>query len=182
MILLSLSSALPSSGSSFFLLAFGCTASTQAKGPNLIIILTDDQGYADVGFNGSTEILTPNIDTIAANGVRFTNGYVSYPVCAPSRAGLLTGRYQGRFGFTTNPTINPAEESAGIPVEEKNIAEILSQVGYTSAIVGKWHMGTHPRHHPLRRGFEEFYGFLSGGHNYLPEELTLNDLSEVTEK
>jgi arylsulfatase A-like enzyme len=135
-----------------------------------------------VGFNGSKDILTPNIDTIAANGVRFTNGYVTYPVCAPSRAGLLTGRYQGRFGFTTNPTINPEEERAGIPIEERNIAEILGQVGYTSTIIGKWHMGTHPRHHPLRRGFNEFFGFLSGGHNYFPEELTLNDLTEVTER
>jgi len=158
------------------------TISLEAKGPNLIIILTDDQGYADVGFNGSKDILTPNIDTIAANGVRFTNGYVSYPVCAPSRAGLLTGRYQDRFGFTTNPTINPKEERAGIPTSETNIAEILAQVDYTSTIIGKWHMGSHPTHHPLNRGFSEFYGFLSGGHNYFPEDLTLDDLSEVKEK
>jgi len=157
-------------------------ATLQARAPNLVIILTDDQGYADVGFNGSQDILTPHIDTIASNGVRFTNGYVTFPVCAPSRAGLLTGRYQGRFGFTTNPTINPLEESAGIPVEEKNIAEILGQVGYTSMIIGKWHLGTHPKHHPLNRGFHEFYGFLSGGHNYFPEELILNDLGEVKEK
>ena len=166
----------------FILFTLLLTTSVAAKGPNLVIILTDDQGYADVGFNGSPDILTPNIDTIAANGVRFTNGYVSFPVCAPSRAGLLTGRYQGRFGFTTNPTINPKEERAGIPVEEKNIAEVLGQVGYTSMIIGKWHMGTHPMHHPLNRGFDEFYGFLSGGHDYFPESLTLNDLSEVTEK
>lgn len=161
------------------ILIFVGAASLQAKGPNLIIILTDDQGYADVGFNGSPDILTPNIDTIAANGIRFTAGYVSYPVCAPSRAGLLTGRYQGRFGFTTNPTINPKEESAGIPLDEKNIAEILARVDYTSTIIGKWHMGTHPTHHPLNRGFDEFYGFLSGGHNYFPEDLTLHDLGEV---
>jgi arylsulfatase A-like enzyme len=166
----------------FLVLILLTTANVLARGPNLIIILTDDQGYADVGFNGSKDIRTPNIDTIASNGVRFTNGYVSYPVCAPSRAGLLTGRYQGRFGFTTNPTINPAEERAGIPVEEKNAAEILRQVGYTSTIIGKWHMGTHPTHHPLNRGFDEFYGFLSGGHNYFPEDLTLNDLEEVTRR
>ncbi len=167
---------------SSILFAVVCSLSVQAKGPNLIIILTDDQGYADVGFNGSTDILTPHIDTIAASGVRFTNGYVSYPVCGPSRAGLLTGRYQGRFGFTTNPTISPEEERAGIPVDEKNIAEVLAQVGYTSMIIGKWHMGSHPTHHPLNRGFDEFYGFLSGGHDYFPESLTLNDLSEVTTK
>jgi len=167
---------------SYALLTVVCTLSVQAKGPNLVVILTDDQGYADVGFNGSPDILTPHIDTIATNGMRFTNGYVSFPVCGPSRAGLLTGRYQGRFGFTTNPTINPKEESAGIPVDEKNIAEVLGQVGYTSIIIGKWHMGTHPTHHPLNRGFDEFYGFLSGGHDYFPESLTLEDLSEVTEQ
>ena len=75
--------------------------------PNLIIILADDLGYADVGFNGCKDIPTPNIDAIADNGVKFTNGYVTFPVCGPSRAGLLTGRYQDRFGFTTNPTIDP---------------------------------------------------------------------------
>lgn len=158
------------------------SALLMGRGPNLIVILTDDQGYADVGFNGSTDILTPNIDSIASEGVRFTNGYVSFPVCAPSRAGLMTGRYQDRFGFTTNPTVDPNEERAGLPLEEKNIAEVLRQVGYTSAAIGKWHLGTHPRFHPLNRGFDEFYGFLSGGHDYFPENLTLNDLSEVEEK
>ena len=82
--------------------------------PNLIIILADDLGYADVGFNGCKDIPTPNIDAVAKNGVKFTNGYVTYPVCGPSRAGLLTGRYQDRFGFTTNPTIDPENEKAGL--------------------------------------------------------------------
>lgn len=147
--------------------------------PNLIIILTDDQGYADVGFNGCEDIPTPNIDTIAANGVRFTNGYVTHPVCGPSRAGLLTGRYQGRFGFNTNPSVDPDNPNVGIPHEEKNIAEVLEGVGYTSAIVGKWHMGSHPDHHPLNRGFDYFYGFLTGGHDYFPESLTVPDLHAV---
>ena len=135
-----------------------------------------------MGFNGCKDISTPHIDSIAANGVRFTSGYVSYPVCGPSRAGLLTGRYQDRFGFTTNPTIDPSVPEAGIPVEEKNMAEVLSQAGYHSMILGKWHMGSHPIHHPLNRGFDEFFGFLSGGHNYFPDAYTLNDLSEVKKK
>ncbi|NQY37215.1 MAG: sulfatase-like hydrolase/transferase [Alteromonadaceae bacterium] len=150
--------------------------------PNLIIILTDDQGYKDVGFNGSTDIKTPNIDIIAKEGTRFTNGYVSYPVCGPSRAGLLTGRYQDRFGFTSNPTMDPTIAQNGIPTTEKNIAEILKPAGYTSAIIGKWHMGTHPDLRPNKRGFDYFYGFLSGGHQYFPEDLTLNDLADVKYK
>ncbi len=159
-----------------------CTTLAAAKKPNLVIILTDDQGYTDVGFNGCKDIPTPHIDSIASNGVRFTDGYVSYPVCGPSRAGLLTGRYQGRFGFTNNPTIDPSNPVAGIPLEEENIAEVLNKAGYSSAIIGKWHMGSHPVHHPLSRGFEHFFGFLSGGHRYFPEELNIEDLSEVTRK
>ncbi|MCB1069150.1 MAG: sulfatase-like hydrolase/transferase [Verrucomicrobia bacterium] len=161
-------------------LFLACTvgASTVTK-PNLVIILTDDQGYADVGFNGCTDIPTPHIDSIADLGGRFSNGYVTHPVCGPSRAALLTGRYQGRFGFNTNPSVDPDNPDVGIPHDQKNIAEVLSKVGYTSAVIGKWHMGSHPDHHPLSRGFDYFFGFLTGGHRYLPGELTLNDLSEV---
>lgn len=150
--------------------------------PNVIIILTDDMGYADVGFNGCTDIPTPAIDKIANQGVRFTQGYVSFPVCGPSRAGLLTGRYQDRFGFTTNPSIDPNNPISGLPVEEETMAQVIRKAGYKSAIIGKWHMGTNAVFHPLERGFDYFYGFLSGGHNYFPEELTLTDLSEVTKK
>jgi arylsulfatase A-like enzyme len=89
--------------------------------PNIIIILTDDQGYTDVGFNGSTEIPTPNIDRIAKNGVVFTNGYVSYAVCGPSRAGLMTGRYQDRFDFGRNPLLAPNDIDQEVPVEEEMI-------------------------------------------------------------
>ncbi|EDM26858.1 N-acetylgalactosamine 6-sulfatase (GALNS) [Lentisphaera araneosa HTCC2155] len=148
-------------------------------GPNLIIILTDDQGYQDVGFNGCKDIPTPHLDSIAQNGVNCIDAHVSYPVCGPSRAGLLTGRYQDRFGFTTNPTVNPENPIAGLPLEEKNIAEVLKEVGYSSSIIGKWHMGTHPIHHPLNRGFDHFFGFLSGGHDYFPAKYNLKDLSEV---
>jgi len=165
----------------FILLIILNVFNIQAK-PNLIIILTDDQGYKDVGFNGCQDIPTPYIDSIAESGVKFTDGYVSYPVCGPSRAGLLTGRYQDRFGFTTNPTIDPTNPIAGIPLDEKNIAEVLKPKGYSSAIIGKWHMGTHEVHHPLNRGFDHFFGFLSGGHNFFPANYTLNDLSEVTRK
>ena len=169
---------------SLLIILLTATASliSASQRPNLIVILTDDQGYQDVGFNGCTDIPTPNLDKLAKNGVKFTDGYVSYPVCGPSRAGLLTGRYQDRFGFTTNPTIDPKNPKAGLPVEEETIAQVLSKAGYKSAIIGKWHMGTHPKFHPHRRGFDHFFGFLAGGLNYMPENLTLNDLSEVTRK
>ncbi len=150
--------------------------SARNPNPNLVIILTDDQGYWDVGFNGCTDIPTPHIDRIAHEGVRFTNGYVTYPVCSPSRAGMITGRYQGRFGYHRNPTLNPFDPIAGLPVEEENIAEILKKVGYHSGVIGKWHLGTHPKFRPNVRGFQEFYGFVAGGHRYFPEDLVYPDI------
>ena len=149
-----------------------------APKPNLVVILSDDQGYADAGFNGGLEIPTPNIDRVAARGVRFTDGYATYSVCGPSRAGLLTGRYQNRFGASENPTNDPSV-LAGIPLDEKNIAELLRPAGYRSYAVGKWHVGSHPSLRPLARGFDGFFGFLSGGHRYLPEELTIERLEDV---
>jgi arylsulfatase A-like enzyme len=147
--------------------------------PNIVVILTDDQGFADVGFHGNKDIRTPNIDRIAHNGVVFTEGYVSYAVCGPSRAGLLTGRYQDRFGFGRNPLMAPNDPTMGLPVSEETMADLLKKANYATAVMGKWHMGAHPTLHPNRRGFDEFYGFLSGGHQYFPENLTLKNLSEV---
>ena len=161
------------------LLLLGNSLLAQNLNPNLVIILTDDQGYWDVGFNGCTDIPTPHIDRIAKEGVRFTNGYVTYPVCSPSRAGLITGRYQGRFGYHRNPTLNPFDPMAGLPVEEENMAEILKKVGYHSGVIGKWHLGTHPRFRPNVRGFQEFYGFVAGGHRYFPEDLIYPDIESV---
>lgn len=147
--------------------------------PNVIIILTDDQGYKDVGFNGSTEIPTPNIDRIAKNGVVFSNGYVSYGVCGPSRAGLMTGRYQDRFGFGRNPLLAPNDITQGVPLEEEMISEALDNGGYNTLAIGKWHLGAHKDQRPLKQGFDEHFGFLSGGHRYFPEDWTLNNLSDI---
>lgn len=166
----------------FFILFFSLFLNAQNNKPNIIIIMTDDMGYADVGFNGCKDIPTPNIDKIANEGIRFDEGYVSFPVCGPSRAGFLTGRYQDRFGFTTNPSIDPNNPIAGLPIEEETMAQVLKKANYNNAIIGKWHMGTNAVFHPLERGFDYFYGFLSGGHNYFPEKLTLNNLYEVKRK
>jgi arylsulfatase A-like enzyme len=162
---------------SFSINAFGQKRAALEK-PNVIIILTDDQGYADVGFNGSTEIPTPGIDRIATNGVVFTSGYVSYAVCGPSRAGLLTGRYQDKFGFSKNPLLAPKDPLMGLPLSEETMATVLKKAGYTTGAIGKWHLGAHPSLRPNKRGFDEFYGFLSGGHNYFPEELTIAKIED----
>lgn len=131
--------------------------------PNIIVILADDLGYADVGFQGLQDFTTPHIDRLAAAGVQFTNGYVSHPYCSPSRAGLLTGRYQHRFGHIHNPKFRAGE---GLPLSETLLPEILAKGGYSSGIVGKWHLGDAPEFHPLERGFDEFFGLLGGGHDY----------------
>lgn len=152
-------------------------AHTQSSVPNIIIILADDLGYADVGFTGSKDIPTPNIDRIAKQGVVCTRGYVSYAVCGPSRAGLLTGRYQDRFGFSRNPLLAPNDVTMGLPLDQQTLADFLKQQQYTTGAIGKWHLGAHKDLHPNKRGFDYFFGFLGGGHRYMPEELTLRDVS-----
>ncbi|MDX2040215.1 MAG: sulfatase-like hydrolase/transferase [Acidobacteriota bacterium] len=132
--------------------------------PNIIMIVADDLGYADLGVQGSADVLTPNIDSIARNGIRFTNGYVSAPVCSPSRAGFLTGRYQQRFGYELNPA--EGDRTSGLPVTETTIANRLKNQGYTTGAIGKWHLGTQSQFLPQQRGFDEFFGFLIGMHSY----------------
>lgn len=159
--------------------AFASLATANPNSPNIIVILADDLGYTDVGFNGCIDIPTPHIDSITANGVKFTNGYVSYSVCSPSRAGLLTGRYQQRFGHERNPLFEPNSTVSGLPLSEKTIADLLKTVGYQNGIIGKWHLGAHLQFHPMNRGFHEFFGTRGGGHRYFPEELTIKDQYEA---
>ncbi|MFO0891664.1 MAG: sulfatase [Isosphaeraceae bacterium] len=139
----------------------------EARKPNIVIILADDLGYADVGFHGNRDIPTPNLDALASGGVRFTSGYVSGPYCSPTRAGLLTGRYQQRFGHEFNPGQEQSAEF-GLPLSESTLADRLKAAGYATGLVGKWHLGAEPRFHPQRRGFDEFFGFLPGAHSYFP--------------
>lgn len=142
---------------------------TAHDAPNIVLIVADDLGYGELGCYGGTEIPTPNIDALARSGVRFTNGYVTAPFCAASRAALMTGRYQTRFGFEFNPIgIKNTEAGIGLPVNEKTIADRLREVGYVTGLIGKWHLGGTPPFHPQRRGFDEFFGFLHEGHYYVP--------------
>ncbi|MBL8230968.1 MAG: sulfatase [Bryobacterales bacterium] len=146
----------------------------QRKRPNVILILADDLGYSDLGFQGATDIPTPNLDALARTGVRFTNAYVSHPFCSPTRAGLMTGRYQQRFGHENNPVYDPKDEVAGLPVTEKALPHLFQQAGYVTGHVGKWHLGAAPKFHPLERGFTESFGFLGGGHDYFEQQLEGN--------
>jgi arylsulfatase A-like enzyme len=137
--------------------------------PNILFIVADDLGYGELGCYGGKDIPTPNLDKLAASGVRFTNGYVTAPFCAASRAALMTGRYQTRFGFEFNPIgAKNAAPGIGLPVEEKTIADRLRDAGYATALVGKWHLGGTAPFHPQRRGFDELFGFLHEGHFYVP--------------
>ena len=140
---------------------------TQAARPNIVVIVTDDMGYADLGFQGSKDIPTPNIDALAAGGIRFTDAYVSGPYCSPTRAGLMTGRYPQRFGHEFNISMTEAHQDAGLPLGEVTMADRLKAAGYRTALFGKWHLGFAPAFRPTRRGFDEFYGFLAGAHTYL---------------
>lgn len=132
--------------------------------PNIVIILADDLGYADVGFHGGKDIPTPHLDALAKAGVVCTNGYVTCPVCAPTRAGLLTGRYQQRLGFEDNSWSG----KTGLSPEATTLADILKTAGYATFAVGKWHLGHLPQFRPLVRGFTDHYGFLGGGRSFLP--------------
>ncbi|MDU0356305.1 sulfatase-like hydrolase/transferase [Paraglaciecola aquimarina] len=143
------------------------------KKPNIVLLFSDDAGFADFGFQGSKVMITPNLDKLASQGMRFEQGYVSDPTCGPSRAGLMTGRYQQRFGFEENNvpgymSKNSAADGRemGVPVSETTMGQYLQQQGYATAFYGKWHLGGDDKFHPTKRGFDEFYGFRGGARSY----------------
>ncbi|MEZ6067760.1 MAG: sulfatase-like hydrolase/transferase [Planctomycetaceae bacterium] len=139
------------------------------RSPNVVLLIADDLGYGELGCQGNVEIPTPHIDSIAAAGVRFTNAYVTAPYCSASRAGLFSGRYQTRFGYEFNPIGQHNEDPrVGLPAAEVTLAERLREAGFATGLVGKWHLGGTAAYHPLRHGFDEFFGFLHEGHSYAP--------------
>jgi len=138
------------------------TSSINKKIPNLILIVTDDQGYGDLGCQPHTlPIATPNIDRIAAEGIRMTDGYANAPICSPSRAAILTGRYAQRFGYYDN-----WEVQVGFDPDQRIAPRLLKPLGYRCAAIGKWHLGWFPDNHPLKMGFDYHYGFNGGMHDY----------------
>lgn len=141
-------------------------AAKPVQRPNILLIVSDDQGYADAGFQGSRDILTPHLDRLASRGIRFTNGYVTHAFCSPSRAGLMTGRYQQRFGHERNVYYDPADRREGLPVTEILLPAHLKSAGYTTGWIGKWHLGAAPEFVPRQRGFTDTFGFIGGGHRY----------------
>lgn len=178
-----------------------------AERPNILVIVGDDMGYADVGVHGCKDIPTPNLDALAKSGVRCTSGYVSCPYCSPTRAGLMTGRYQTHFGHEFNPggaraaaerseaksrnesktaSDEPVDgdDGVGLPLTQTTFAQRLKDAGYATGWVGKWHLGSAPKFQPQRRGFEETFGFLAGAHGYFPDArpLMLRNGKHVEEK
>ena len=133
--------------------------------PNVIVILADDLGYGDTGVYGSSIAKTPNIDALAASGIRFTDGYVTNPVCAPSRAGLMTGRYQQRFGYEFNPV--GRDKTGGMSLHEITLAQVMKSAGYATGAVGKWHLGQPSGYYPTDRGFDYFFGMAGGGSDFI---------------
>ena len=154
----------------------GCAANPEGDAadgpprPNLLLVLVDDAGWVDLGFQGSREFATPALDAFRDQGVQCTQAYVAASVCSPSRAALLTGRHPQRFGHEFNipgkPLPGTTWEETGLPVEERTLADRLGAAGYRTGAIGKWHLGETAGFRPLERGFEEFFGFLGGSRSY----------------
>ena len=158
----------------FAALLVGASASARAQGassqaartPNVVLILMDDLGYGDLGSYGAPDIRTPNIDRLAREGVRMTDAYANGAVCTPTRAALISGRYQQRVGLEWALGASPGDRELGLPALGTSLPALLKTNGYATGLVGKWHLGWKPEFGPITHGFDEFYGFLSGAHDY----------------
>jgi arylsulfatase A-like enzyme len=146
-----------------------------ATKPNLVIFYSDDQGWGETGCYGNPEIPTPHIDSLAKNGVRFTQGYVAATYCSPSRAGLLTGRYPTRFGHEYNAVAN----KSGLRLDQVTLANRLKDLGYATCCVGKWHLGNGMEYRPTKRGFDEFFGTLANTPFFQPKNFVDSRISDA---
>lgn len=156
-----------------FLTATAGVAAQPATRPNVVLVIADDLGWGDLGSYGSPIMRTPRLDRLAAGGVRFTAAYVAAAVCSPSRAGLMTGRYPQRHGYEFNTSGRDVE--IGLSTNERTLGDLMRDAGYATGYVGKWHLGRRPAQQPLSRGFDEYFGLLTGGTTYFagdhPERL-----------
>jgi arylsulfatase A-like enzyme len=152
--------------------ACGTAVLDSPQRPNVVIIVGDDLGYSQLGYNGYEKVATPHLDSICREGVYFTQAYVSAPTCAPSRAGLMTGRYQARFGYEslTGPISRQISEDVGVDTREIFLPRLLQQAGYTTAVIGKWHLGYDDKYHPNNRGVDYFFGFLAKGRYFWEDD------------
>jgi arylsulfatase A-like enzyme len=162
------------------MLLASAVSAAEARRPNIVFVLVDDVGYGDLGCTGATDIRTPHIDRLAKEGVRFTDFYANAPVCTPSRAAFLTGRWQQRvglewaLGFTAEQqrrvdgkwVEEPDKLALGLPTTETSIARLLKDAGYATAAYGKWHLGFKPEYSPNRHGFDDYFGVLLGHADY----------------
>ena len=142
------------------------TTTAAAQRPNVVLIITDDIGYGDIGSYGAPDVRTPNIDRLARQGVRFTDFYANAPVCTPTRAGLVSGRYQQRFELEEPLGATPGDSVRGLRVNGRSLPQLLKNSGYATALIGKWHLGLRPEFSPRAHGFDYFFGFKSGYVDY----------------
>lgn len=146
------------------------SACSKATKPNILFVLCDDLGYSDVGFNGSKDIKTPVLDELAKGGTTFSSAYVAHTFSGPSRASILTGRYAHFIGAPFNLSDATEDIREGVDVSETFMSNVLQDAGYYTSAIGKWHLGYDTQYQPNSRGFDDFYGFLGGGHNYFPKQ------------
>src|SRR5688572_9886762 len=135
-----------------------------ADKPNIVVFFMDDLGYSDLQVYGATDVKTPNMDQLAREGVRLTDCYAAASVCTPTRAAFMTGRYQHRVGLEN--VITPAHPDKGLSATEPTLPRYLKDAGYTTGLIGKWHLGRKPAFHPNAHGFDEFFGFLGAAVGY----------------
>jgi len=158
----------------FASLCAGAFAHAQTTRPNIISIVTDDQAMWSIGAYGNTESRTPNMDRLAREGARFTNAFCATPVCSPSRASFLTGRWGTELGITDWITNAEADAGVGLPPEVVTWPQVLKQNGYTTALVGKWHLGHLPHFHPTKHGYDHFWGIIGGGAQAMNPQIEVN--------
>src|SRR5262249_19365880 len=147
---------------------FGRTGFTQTVRPNIVFILADDLGYADVSCYGQRDYTTPNVDRLAIEGLRFTQGYSNSANCSPTRTGLITGRYQMRLQVGLEEPISAATtpRNIGLSPSHPTLPSLLKKAGYGTSLVGKWHLGFLPDYSPLKSGYDRFFGIFSGAADY----------------